>query len=423
MKRFYLSVLAAFVLLAVQQTTAQNTVVNQVIVCSGGNFSDPDDFVSVAAFKPQDGSTTAFGTVFTQSVQDVVVDGIFAYVAAQDSIVKFNIDSYQRVAAVEAVGVHKLAIAGDKLIASFWYPVTEDFVRIFSKEDLSQQAAISEVSDEADGILVYNNRAYVAVPGGWASAGGKIAVINLTGNLLIEEIDLDSAGVGISDLFLFQQDGDFLVSVNKTPWDATTGYLTKMDLSNRQTTSFVFDLSVGNGIEVYGGKLYLMLNGGIGSIDIAGMTVTDTAVVANTGNGFAAAVFDTLNMLFYATTTDYATTGEGYIYNATGELTGNFDAGIAAEALAVDYRDNTGIFEARHSLRLTVYPNPASRFVRFNIPAEQKAVKILMVNLSGKVVYNGENQNQIDISRLQPGLYFITVQTDASVFTGRFVKN
>ena len=422
MKKNYFSMLTAIVLFAVQSLIAQNTITNQVIVCSGGNFNNPDDYVTVASFKPSGGLTTNFGTVFTQSVQDVVISGHFAYVAAQDSIVKFNIDTYERVAAVEAIGVHNLAIAHDKLIASFWYPATENFVRTFSIEDLSQLAVVSEVSDEAAGILIHKNLAYVAVPGGWTSTTGKIAIIKIFGDILLEEVDLGEKGIGINDLFLLEGDDDYLVSVNKSPWGATVGHLSLINLSGNEPTSFPFEATMGNGIELLGDDLYLTLNGGIGRIDLALMIIDDSEVVPNPGSGFVAAVLDTVNMLFYATTTDYATTGDGTIYNLDGEATGSFDAGIAAEALTIDYRDNTGIFERNLSESLSTFPNPANHLINFKIPDDQIIVDVVILDLSGRIVYKGKDSNEIDVSNLNVGLYFIHVNTDVSVFTGKFIK-
>ncbi|RLD42052.1 MAG: hypothetical protein DRI89_08265 [Bacteroidetes bacterium] len=423
MKKIYFSVLTAFLLFAVQSIVAQNTVTNQIMVCSGGNFSNPDDYVTVASFKPSNGLTNSFATVFTQSVQDVVVNGHFAFVAAQDSIVKFNIDTYERLAAVEAIGVHNLAVADDKLIASFWYPATENFVRSFSTDDLSQLGFVSEVSDEAAGILIYKNFAYVAVPGGWSSTGGKIAVIKLFGDIFIEEIDLGEDGVGVSDLFLYQANEDFLVSVNKSPWGVTVGHLSIMSLGDKQPSSFAFEASMGSGVELFGETLYLLLDGGIGSINIPQMAIADSLIIPNPGDGFVAAVLDTVNNLFYATTGDYVTTGEGTIYNMEAEVTGSFDAGIAAEALAIDYRDNTGFFEKSIVENLDVFPNPANYRISFNIPIEQTVSKTFILDISGRVVYSGNDHKQIDIGELNSGLYFITINTEVSIFTGKFIKN
>ena len=422
MRKNYSLLLTAFMLFVVQFLFAQNIITNQVIVCSGGNFNNPDDYVSVASYKPSDASTSEFGTIFTQSVQDIVIDGHFAYVAAQDSIVKFNIDTYERIAATEAIGVHNLAVADDILIASFWYPATKNFVQSFSTKDLSQLAVFSDISDEAAGILIYKDLAYVAIPGGWASTKGKIAVIKFARDILIEEIDLGEKGVGVSDLFFLQGDGDFLVSVNKSPWGTAIGYLSLIDLSNHEPISFAFEASIGSGIELFKDDLYLMIDGGIGRIDLALMKITEPEVVPNPGNGFSAAALDVLNGLFYATTTDYTTTGEGTIYNMEGEISGSFKAGISAEALAIDYRDNTGIFEKSTAEKLSVFPNPATQLINFSIPNGQEVINTFVMDISGRVVYHGTDNKQVNVSELNPGLYFITIETTASVFTGKFVK-
>jgi hypothetical protein len=133
MRKLYLvSLLASVWTLAALSATAQTSYfTKQVIIVNGGNYSDPDDFVTVAAYDPVSGETTEFATIYTQSVQDVLIVPPYAYVAAQDSIVKLNIDTYKKVASVAAPGVNKLVSNGDVLVASFWFPSTENFVKTY----------------------------------------------------------------------------------------------------------------------------------------------------------------------------------------------------------------------------------------------------------------------------------------------------
>jgi hypothetical protein len=432
MKKNYLFLTVIMLLASVQMMFAQNRSiidVNQVLVVSGGAFSNPDDYVTAASYKPNDSITTEFGTVFTQSVQSAVVYDHFLYVAAQDSIVAFDIDSYQRVAATAAAGVNQLAVAGEKLIATFWYPNTAGFVKIYNRADLSELAVISDVSDEAAGIAIDNNRAYVAVPGGWAATSGKLAVIDLTTNSFLEEIDLGTEGAGINNVYVYTaNDTHYLVTVNKTPWGGNSGYLTKINLADMSIINVQVDVVLGKGVGFTqsNATLYALVNGGVGSINVDDLTVTDTSIVAAPAMAITGAAYDSIHSLFYITTTDYASVGEGTIYNMDGEVAGSFDAGISAEAIAIDYRDFESVGEIFAANTFRFYPNP----VRDELTvANQNRIainQIIVSDIMGRVVASkylyGREKVVLDMSNLNAGLYFVTVMDEHKSFTSKIVK-
>lgn len=433
MKKNYFLLTAVALLFSVQATFAQNRGniidVNQVLVASGGAFSNPDDYVTIGTYNPLDSVTTEFNTIFTQSVQCAVVFDHFLYVAAQDSIVAYDIDSYERVAAIGATGVNQLAATNDKLIASFWYPDTSDFVRIYNRSDLMEQAVISDVTDEAAGIAVFNNKAYVAVPGGWAATTGKLAVINLESNTFEQEIDLGAEGSGISNVYVYKDNGNhYLITVNKTAWGGTSGYVSKIDLSDMSVTNAAVNVVIGKGVELVNSDatLYALINGGIGSINLSDLTVADTSIVAPPDMTIAGAALDTINNKFYVTTTDYATFGDGTIYNMDGVATGSFDAGISAEAVAIDYRDYTGVNETSSPFAFSIYPNPAGDNISVSIPNGSTVSKLFVSDLTGRVVVSErgsfKGEFTINLSGLVKGLYLVIVKNGNKLYTTKIVK-
>jgi len=418
--------------MSVQAIFAQNRSaidVNQVLVVSGGAFNNPDDFVTVGSYKPKDGSNTEFNTIFNHSVQSAVVFDHFLYVAAQDSIVAYDIDAYERVAVIFAQGVNQLAANEDKLIASFWYPNTVDFVKIYNRNDLTELAVISEVSDEAAGIAVNENKAYVAVPGGWAATSGKLAVIDLENNSFIEEIDLGAEGAGINNIYVYEEnDNHYLVTVNKTSWGGTAGYITKIDLADMSFLSTMVDVVLGKGVGFVNDEatLYALINGGIGSIKVTDVIVSDTVIVAAPAISIAGAAYDKVHMQFYVTTTDYASVGEGTIYSMDGVATGNFDAGIAAEAVAIDYRDFESVNETFASDAFAFYPNPTSGQVLIANPDRVAVEQIVVSDLTGRIVLT-ENISEtsritVDLSGLNNGMYLVSMVGENKSFTTKVIK-
>jgi hypothetical protein len=70
--------------------------------------------------------------------------------------------------------------------------------------------------------------------------------------------------------------------------------------------------------------------------------------------------------------------------------------------------------------QFNIYPNPASSVL--NIAAGGDVLNVQVISITGAVVMNINNQNQIDLSGLNAGLYMIKVATDSNIYSTTFVK-
>ena len=104
------------------------------------------------------------------------------------------------------------------------------------------------------------------------------------------------------------------------------------------------------------------------------------------------------------------------------------DIGENTNSCSFDVQVNpyTGIKITEQNL-ISIYPNPTSGI--FSITGEtQSFEKIVITNISGKVIYESNHQqfidseNQIDISSQPSGIYFIKITTDKNILTGKIVK-
>jgi hypothetical protein len=76
------------------------------------------------------------------------------------------------------------------------------------------------------------------------------------------------------------------------------------------------------------------------------------------------------------------------------------------------------------SQELQIYPNPAQVVLNFTLNENSTNASVKVSNLSGQVVYSGNVSNhQLDISQLKSGIYTITVTTQNSRCTNKFIKN
>ncbi len=71
-------------------------------------------------------------------------------------------------------------------------------------------------------------------------------------------------------------------------------------------------------------------------------------------------------------------------------------------------------------LNVNIYPNPTQNLL--NIQSEQKNIKISLFNIEGKCIRTYENKNQIDLSFLKTGLYFLKFSTEEGHQTFKIQK-
>lgn len=403
--------------------SAQSWYLNQVIVGSGGSFSNPDENVKISSYSPSNQATTDFGDILTHSIQDIQITGKYAYIAAQDSIAKYDIDTYERLAISEAVGINRLLVSGDHILATFQFPATENFVRVYNSENLEFFSSVEDISGEAAGIIAVDQFAYVAVNGGWAGTTGSIAIIQLSEFSLVDEINLGVEGRSIMDLFFHN---DMIMSVNTTPWGDSTGYISVMNRLGLHTESYLIQHTIGDYVGIKDNNLYVVMDGGIGSIDLNSFTVLDNEVVAPQTMSIAAAKLDTINDNFYVSLTDYFSVGEGKVFNISGDETGSYNAYISPDALALDYRENTDVVDINIT-DIRIFPIPATDII--NVISEQNNVTSYIISdlMGRKVLSNSINTSSgkitIDISSIKSGNYLVTVIGDNAVSSVRFIKN
>jgi hypothetical protein len=78
----------------------------------------------------------------------------------------------------------------------------------------------------------------------------------------------------------------------------------------------------------------------------------------------------------------------------------------------------------KNKLQVNVYPNPASDNLFIELDSKTKNAQITISDLSGKSIINTIllNQNSIDISGLQLGMYMLTISTENGSETIKFIK-
>lgn len=419
-------VLTAFLFFTVQ--VSGQSVMKQLLIGSGGIYGNPSDHVTVTGFDPVTTIYNNVGEVWRESIQDLAIHQGAVFVAAEDSIVKFDIETGQKMASVFESNLSRLYIHEGMLYVSRRSdingpPADSVYLKAYNSDNLELIGQTEGISSDAAGICIMHDTIYLAVPGDWQATEGRLAVVDM--NLgLVREMNFGADAVGISDLY---PNGTILFSVNKSPYLATTGSLTAYNTLTTSHTTTVFSHIFGKGLGKDGEMLYLVMDYGIGSVDLNTMYIADPSIIPDPGSAnflyIADAVIDTSGKMLYVTITDYFSTGYGRIYDLNGNQAGVFEAGISAEALEIQY-ENTSSINSPPSLRdYTLWPNPVRDKLNVMVPAGN--TEILIIDMAGRRVLGQKltgNHCLIDLSSLQPGIYYAVIMADDFLNTAKIIK-
>jgi hypothetical protein len=439
MKKVYIfaTIIIVIFVFEVQSLQAQrNEWVNQVIIANGGKFeSSPpyNDYVTVQKCDPVTHAVTVFDKIYTQSVQDVIVYGHFAYVAAQDSIIKYDIDTYERVAAIADSGLSKLYMFGSKVLVSKQYPIKRFFLEVLD-ENLSLLARVQNISGESAGITsgwnAGQNIVFVAVNGGYAGTEGKLARINPANWSVIGETNFGADAAGIWDLYNYDSK---IYSVNRTPaGNPDRGSITVYDISQDSFINHVIQVLVGDGAGIKDNLMYLKMNEGLGSFDLDTKQIADTTIIPDPGTAnrryIISAAVDYINDLFYINLGNRSSYGVGEIATLAGDSITSYTTGINAEAIAIDYRTPVGINPVQTvNDFVNIYPNPVTDFLKLSLNSDETIKQLKITDLTGRVIHEklldgNEKSLKFNCENLSPGVYLISFLTDSGMKTRKFIK-
>jgi hypothetical protein len=435
MKKLYIftTILFLFFLIEINSVQAQrNEWVNQVIVVNGGKFeSTPpySDFVTVQKVDPATHAVTVFDKIYTQSVQDLIIDGHFAYVAAQDSIIKYDIDTYERVAAIADSGLAKLYKYGNKVLVSKQYPIKRFFLEVLD-DNLSLLARVQGISGECGGITSGEDTVFVAVNGGWSGTEGKIARVKTSNWTVVGETNFGSDATGIWNLYNY---ADKIYCINKTPTgNPNRGSITVYDIFQGTFINKVLDVLVGDGVGIKENLLYLKMNEGLGSFDLNTRQIADTTIIPDPGSAnrryITSASVDYINDLFYINIGNRSSIGYGKIASLAGDSIASYTAGINADAVAIDYRSPVGISTGPNVKDfVTIYPNPVTELLTLSLNSPEVIKLIKITDLTGRIIHEklldgSEKTLKFSCENLHSGVYLISFLTDQGMKTRKFIK-
>jgi hypothetical protein len=108
---------------------------------------------------------------------------------------------------------------------------------------------------------------------------------------------------------------------------------------------------------------------------------------------------------FYASTTDFFSTGTVYIYDAANSEIHQFAAGVSPGTIVFDIRSSAGV-TTDNTADFTVSPNPSNGMI--NIHGKTENAIVTLTDLNGMMIDSTSNDT-LNIETLPAGIYFVHI--------------
>lgn len=399
----------------------------KAILVNGGKFGDPNENVNVRIYDVSTKTSKVIDTVNSGSVQDILIEDTLAYVLAQDTIVAYNLKTESRVAAAKFPGfsTKAIAISGNELIVGNWYGLDSSNLYFYDKTDLSHLDTMKSISRRAKAILVHNGFAFVTQHSqtpNFVDTMGMIVRINIANRSITDTIEVASYSQDYGEL-IEMPDGTGFYSINSVSNTITSVDYTTLTATN---TSFNhnFGVSSRSQMSIHNDTAFLRMNGGIGAINLSNLSTVDSLIVDTIITAFT---YDTLNHNFYITQTNFSSYTGGRIFDRSGVRVDTLVVGFSPEVIEMYYvPTTTSLNELKQLAELTfsAYPNPTTSLVNLKIADNNSAFEIKVYNQAGQLLMNqmaNSNQQLLDFSRLDKGLYIVQILTKEAVGIKRII--
>jgi len=274
---------------------------------------------------------------------DMIVDEDVLYVAADNKILKYQIGSFELLNEIEVQGARNLLIHNNNLFVSrgdydynTYLPIIFDsYLHVYDKNNLTLITQFDVENGPAwstQNLVAKDDMVYVAINNGfeWNNEKGLVGVIDANNLTYTNEFDLGENGTNPDNMVL---KGDYLLTVNNKNWSGSSVSRINMN-TNEVVTEDLADLSTGCGTSALRGDFlnYQVSQGSAThKYDYENM---ETVGVEEGMNLNFYEIIEGSDNLFYASSTDFFSYGEVYVFNQNNEIVNSFSTGVSPGTFA-----------------------------------------------------------------------------------------
>jgi Secretion system C-terminal sorting domain len=433
---------------------APNLEAQKLLVVNGGLFGGGAGAqANVGIYDLTNNSYAVMDTIRTTSVQDAWIENdSFAYIAAQDSIIKYNLYTRQRLAATRfgSTSTIRLKTYGNYLVVGNWYGSTNNNFRFFDKNTLAFVDSIPQISKGATDFVIVGNKAIIAQNKNDASTNfkdslGYVSVVNLDTRQWLYNDTLSNNGSDVGRLVWHTSPFTMVMASINAESNTISYYNPNTRAKSTQTASVDLQtLSTGNCVYPADPRFqspqtvdnyYLPANNVVINYNImTNMKVQDSVLVHGQTTPFTSSFSYTHNPQtdkFYLAKifSSNQPANRGVIYNQrltsnTRDSIGTFPVGNSPEVLVLfNLPQLVGVAETSAVIAapaLQIFPNPATEYVQVRIPNLAQPVQawLRIYDQIGQVqteTYTTLSENtpvQLQIQQLAAGMYWVQYLAD-----------
>ncbi len=388
----------------------------EAIIVNGGQYGNSSEDANVLIYDHTNNQYRSIDTIHTQSVQEVILDGFWAYVAAQDSIVKYNLSSGSRVAAARFHGpsTKSLALTNGLLLVGNWYGKSSHNLYLYDSGSLNLIDSIAAVDKGTKSILIKNGVAYITQNrqnGNYQDTLGSILRFDIASRTITDTITVNGYTGDFGEL-IENASGTGFYAFNSTWNTITTVDYSTLSATN---TNFPLDLNISSRSHYSrrADTLFARFGNGIGAIDLSNLAILDSSIIDTVVTAFS---YDSLNNLFFLTQTNFFSYNYGKIYGRSGNLLAPFNVGFSPEVIRMHYGGTLGLDGAFvQQLDFEFYPNPANELL--NIRMDEAGI-LRVFNMNGSLVLEerlNTGRSKLDIHSFPQGAYMVRIESNGSV--------
>tara|TARA_B110000467_G_C18322264_1_gene486247 strand:+ start:970 stop:2169 length:1200 start_codon:yes stop_codon:yes gene_type:complete len=355
MKKIYLIIIIISTI-----TSAQTEYINQVLLLNEGCYDYSEQIIldppKVGSYDPLlNEYNTVVEIADARFASDLMIDEGFFYVAADNKLLKYDLNTYEMVASESIPGIRKILIHNDYIFVSkgdydpntFGPVVFDSYLDIYTKSDLSFFLSFDSSTGpmwSTENLLKKDNILYVAINNGyeWGNEKGILGLVDLESLLYVNEIDLGENGRNPVNLLMRDNQ---IFTINNNSFDGSS--ISKIDIINLDVESVNLEnVNTGCGASVVrGDDIYYQISSEDAVYKFNTSSLSQEGIVNNLDYNYYAFSKDNINNLLYASISNFISSSGIVIYNEDNEIVNTFFADVATSKIIFDVRlnNNTSI--------------------------------------------------------------------------------
>ena len=329
---------------------------HQVLILNEGYF---DFSLNQTVVPPTIGSYDPISEVYTtldtltnsRFASDMIIEGDFVYVAADNILYKYDINTMNIVTTQNISGIRNLAVWNDKIAVSrgdydnttFAPILFNSYLQFYNTSDLSFYSELDTITGpkwSTQNMIVENDNLYITINNAFefGNEKGLVGVVDMTSLSYINEIDLGPDGKNPDNLLIR---GNKLYTVNNKDWSGAS--ISEIDLtSSNSTTTNISLVSTGCGTScLKDDKIIYQISQDTELYEWDLLTAPNAGSPLGFSQNFYELAVNNLDGYIYASSTDFFSYGTINIYDQNNNFVKSFNTSITPGKIIFDTRNTS----------------------------------------------------------------------------------